>query len=665
MKRVGMRRINFILIALSSSLCFSLFFFSSVQAQTSTEPSANQARSNDRTNATPVATTESPRETIESFLALRDAMEEAVSDYVETRQKTDFERVLTIMNELKAMVDTSDVPEGKKDQISTRTVLALLDIFGRIPIPDLGLAPDTSDLSLENKTTYTIPGTPLRLQRMDDGRHYGEYLFTSQTIVVAPRFLMGKEHLPLRTTTPFTSWSRDVTRLTGPWIPKSFTATLPDRLNQQVLGSPAWKSAAVLLVLSVIFYFIVMNKRHLLRLEKAGHITLLFVRLVHALLLIGLLLFSSNLLHEQIFVAGALSDGVRVVMTLLFYSALSWSLWLTLILLFEALAAHYSKEERSVDRNMMRLVARIIGATGAIWLMAFGLQRLGIPTLSLLAGLGVGGIAAALAIRPTLENLIGGFVLFLDKPIRVGDYCTFGAFEGVVERIGVRSTQVRALDRTLITIPNSQFADMELVNWAMCDQMMIYATIGIRYETDSDQFRFVLAEIRRTMHAHPRIDNDTVRVRFDGFGDSSLNIQVRVYAKTREWNDFYAIREDVMFRIKQIVEASGSSFAFPSQTLYMSQDDGLDTDKSAEAIRTVAKWRRQRELPFPGFSAAAREKIDDRLDYPPKGSPDYKSDEVEVTKSEETLSIAPEPLVPPETPETEAAKDDAGSKPTT
>ena len=274
--------------------------------------------------------------------------------------------------------------------------------------------------------------------------------------------------------------------------------------------------------------------------------------------------------------------------------------------------------------------------------MAYGLQRLGIPTLSLLAGLGVGGIAAALAIRPTLENLIGGFVLFLDKPIRVGDYCTFGSFEGVVKRIGVRSTQVRALDRTLITIPNSQFADMELVNWAMCDQMMIQTNIGIRYETDSDQFRFVLAEIKRTMYAHPRIDNDTVRVRFDGFGDSSLNIQIRVYAKTHEWNDYYAIREDVMFRIKQVVEASGSSFAFPSQTLYMSQDEGLDADKSAEAIRTVEQWRRQHELPFPGFSAAAREKIDDRLDYPPKGSPDFARDGAEVAEPEETLSLAPE-----------------------
>jgi MscS family membrane protein len=117
-----------------------------------------------------------------------------------------------------------------------------------------------------------------------------------------------------------------------------------------------------------------------------------------------------------------------------------------------------------------------------------------------------------------------------------------------------------------------------------------------------------------------------------------------------------------MFRIKQVVEASGSSFAFPSQTLYMSQDEGLDADKSAEAIKTVARWRRQHELPFPGFSAAAREKIDDRLDYPPKGSPDYASDGTEVAEPEETLSLATEM---PETPETEKEKGDDSRKPTT
>jgi len=613
-----------------------------VHAQDSSSFGRNQDSLDQNAPVILIAKKESPRQTITSFLALRDEIEKAVSNYVETRQKAEFERILLILDNLESMVDTSRVPEGKTGQVSARTVLALLDIFGRLPEQNLGLFPDTSELPLENDDSFTIPGTPLRLLRIDEGLHYGEYLFSPQTIVVAPRFLKGIEHLPLRTTTTFTSWSSDVTQLTGPWIPKSFVEALPDELKQQVLGSPAWKSVAVLLVLSAIAYFIVMNKRHLLGLENAGQLTLLLVRLVHALLIIGLLWFFNALLHLQILVSGTLSDGVRLVMTVLFYSALSWSLWLTIVLLFEALAAHYSKEEKGADRNMVRLLARIIASIGAIWLMAYGLQRLGIPTLSLLAGLGVGGIAAALAIRPTLENLIGGFVLFLDKPIRVGDYCTFGSFEGVVERIGVRSTQVRALDRTMITIPNSQFANMELVNWAMCDQMMIQTTIGIRYETDSDQFRFVLAEIRRTMYAHPRIDNDTVRVRFDGFGDSSLNIQIRVYAKTREWNDFYAIREDVMFRIKQVVEASGSSFAFPSQTLYMSQDEGLDADKSAEAIRTVAKWRRQHELPFPGFSAATRQEIDNKLDYPPKGSPDYASKGLEVEEPEETLSLAPE-----------------------
>ena len=96
-----------------------------------------------------------------------------------------------------------------------------------------------------------------------------------------------------------------------------------------------------------------------------------------------------------------------------------------------------------------------------------------------------------------------------------------------------------------------------------------------------------------------------------------------------------------MFRIKQVVEASGTSFAFPSQTLYVSQDSGLDTDKSAKVIRTVKKWRQQSELPFPAFSAATRKQIDDTLDYPPKGSPDYASSEIEVSETEETLSLAP------------------------
>jgi MscS family membrane protein len=132
------------------------------------------------------------------------------------------------------------------------------------------------------------------------------------------------------------------------------------------------------------------------------------------------------------------------------------------------------------------------------------------------AGLGIGGLAVALAVRPTLENLIGGIILYLDKPVRVGDFCSFGDKTGTIESIGLRSTKLRALDRTLVTIPNAALADMQVINWAKCDRMLISTTIGLRYETDSDQLRYIMVEFREMLHTHPNVDSETVRVRFAG-----------------------------------------------------------------------------------------------------------------------------------------------------
>lgn len=133
-------------------------------------------------------------------------------------------------------------------------------------------------------------------------------------------------------------------------------------------------------------------------------------------------------------------------------------------------------------------------------------------------------------------------------------------------------------------------------------------------------------------------------IRFDGFGQSSLDIQIRIYAKTREWNDFYAVREDVMLRIKEIVEVSGTSFAFPSSTLYVARDGGLDAEKGDRAKRAIAHWRKERELPFPRFSARLREGFDDSLRYPPPGSPDADGREEKSTIRDEPLAATDEPL---------------------
>jgi MscS family membrane protein len=147
-----------------------------------------------------------------------------------------------------------------------------------------------------------------------------------------------------------------------------------------------------------------------------------------------------------------------------------------------------------------------------------GLRDLGVDAIPLLGGLGVGGLAVALAIRPTLENLISGIILFTDKPIRVGDYCSFGTMFGTVEKISVRSTQFRGDDDTLISIPNAKLANLELVNWKKCEQMLILEVIGLRYETENDQLCSILEKIREMLHDHPRVDRETSRVWFFRYG---------------------------------------------------------------------------------------------------------------------------------------------------
>ncbi|WP_404818137.1 mechanosensitive ion channel family protein [Ruegeria profundi] len=164
----------------------------------------------------------------------------------------------------------------------------------------------------------------------------------------------------------------------------------------------------------------------------------------------------------------------------------------------------------------------------------------------------------------------------------------------------------------------------------------------LRYETETDQLRYVLASIRKMAHAHPRIDNNSIRIRFSDFGQSSMDLAVRIYAKTREWNDYFAIREDILLRIKQIIEDSGTSFAFPSSTLYLSEDAGLDPQKSKAASHAVRAWRSARTLPFPTFSTEMRRSFEDSLKYPPSGSPDDDGPDFESETVEEPLSASPE-----------------------
>ena len=220
-----------------------------------------------------------------------------------------------------------------------------------------------------------------------------------------------------------------------------------------------------------------------------------------------------------------------------------------------------------------------------------GLQNMGYNVTGLVAGLGVGGLAVALAAQKTFEDFFGAMSILVDQPIKRGEFGRFGDKVGTVEDIGLRSTRIRTSERTLVTIPNAEFASLQIENFTARDRIRFVTILGLRYETSADQLRHVLIRLRELLREHPYISPDPARVRFIGFGASSLDIEVFAYFTTVDWNEFMSLREELLLRIIDLVEASGTGFAFPSQTLYLGSDAGLDETRAREAERQIQAWR--------------------------------------------------------------------------
>jgi MscS family membrane protein len=197
------------------------------------------------------------------------------------------------------------------------------------------------------------------------------------------------------------------------------------------------------------------------------------------------------------------------------------------------------------------------------------LSLFGYPVASLVAGLGIGGLALALAAQKTVENLFGAFSIGVDQPFREGDFVRIDDFVGTVEAIGLRSTRFRTLDRTIISIPNGRLAEMRLESFSERDRLRLAAVVGLVYETSASQLRATLSGFEAVLRAHPMIWPDAVVVRFREFAASSLDIEIMAWFLTTDWGEFQRIREEILLQFMEVVERAGSSFAFPTQTVHI------------------------------------------------------------------------------------------------
>jgi MscS family membrane protein len=264
------------------------------------------------------------------------------------------------------------------------------------------------------------------------------------------------------------------------------------------------------------------------------------------------------------------------------------------------LALNRTRTQRRGGESILILMQRLIRVVTLISVLVAALAIFGLNVKTALAGLGIGGLAIALAAQKTLENLIGGVSLLMDKAIQVGDFCQIGGRLGTVEDIGLRSLKLRTVDQNLLVIPNGSLAQMQFENMMNRRKLLLHQNFSLRIETQAEQLRFVLDRAQSMLDKHPEIESGSSRIRVAGFAGASFDLELFAYSKTGNSAEFTAIRQDVILKIADIVEAAGTRLAAPTQLMYVSRDAGIDAEKANGIVRPVTQLRASDDFRFPG-----------------------------------------------------------------
>ena len=344
-------------------------------------------------------------------------------------------------------------------------------------------------------------------------------------------------------------------------------------LSETILGIPLanFIAAVVILILFLMlrrfFTYIVMGT--LQRLAKRTE-TFYDDRVISALKGPVSFAFVVIALHLFLLLIFKESDSVKKLLNTLIVFDIFWAIIAIADALqgifYHATAKFNPDLAKEMGNFILKIVKILIGGVG----LAAILQVWGINITALIASLGLGGLAFALAAKDTAANLFGSFAILADKSIRIGEWIKVDGIEGVVEDIGMRTTKIRSFEKSLITVPNSIVANAPIENFSRRGVRRIKMHIGLVYGTSHSQIAAIVSEIKSMLQNHKDISQkETMLVNFDHFGDSSLDIFIYTFADTANWEHYLAIREDINLKIMQIVEANNSSFAFPSRSIYV------------------------------------------------------------------------------------------------
>jgi MscS family membrane protein len=561
--------------------------------------------------------TASPRETLQDFVVAMDGIYRGTKDilqeyaasqrlYLTSDERRRRVEVLSAAAKAIRVLDLSDIPPVLQQTVAPERAIQLKEILDRIELPSFDSVPDRNAAAGLPSKRWRLPETEIDIALVESGPRSGEYLVTAGTVDRLPEFYERVKNLPYRpgpaaelsdvyrklstggTTTIYEAYMSSPVGLER-IVPIRWMLRLPAWAKYPIAGVALWQWLGFLVGLAVCLgfvYGIYRLNRYLAgrRAEESGPgwnalLTPLAIILVTA--------FPVPLLCAIFRVGGT----GRIVITFMQTGALFLSAaWLSVIaasLVAEAIVSSEHLRRRSLDSQLIRLGMRLAGIAIAIGLLIQGAYELGFPAYSVLAGLGVGGLAVALAARDSLANLLGSMLIMIEKPFRVGHYVRVSGTEGTVEDVGFRSTRIRTLDNSLISIPNNAVVNATVENLTLRAMRRQRFFIQVTYDTPRAKIEALVAKIKQLIADHPLTNKTNFHVRFNDFGESSLNILVYFYFVVTDLAAELEAREEMLLRIMDLARELGINFAFPTRTLVIEAPAEEDLPVARGAVGAV------------------------------------------------------------------------------
>ncbi|MFT3974676.1 MAG: mechanosensitive ion channel [Amaricoccus sp.] len=508
--------------------------------------------------------TSSPRATLLSLRELGDQLDTAYAAYLEHPSLRLQRQVNDVLGRIDRLFDLSETAPVARQEIGVASFGMLKDILMRLPEIDPTLLPDDP-----NVTSARLPGTEIEIVRMESGPDRGKFLFSAETVERLPEFSARVMDLPVLHPAPYDSWRAEQVRFTGPLVPRQLH-DLPEPFQTLVFGTPAWKVAATLVLFVAALALATLWATACLRAAErlaptSAHALRLSIPIVLAALILGARSYAlgqlnlSGRFHE---ITNAMSIAVAVI-------AAAWLARSLLTLLAELVVMTPAFAEDRLDSHLARLVGRVLGLLSAAAILVYGANALGVPVLGLVAGVGVSGLALALAAQSTIENLFGGVSIFADRPFRVGDFIIYDGGEGHVESIGPRSTRIRAADGMQITVPNAELAKMQVTNKTCRDATLFRHVISLDYGATEAQIAAFAARMLAEIARYPLDVDPEVppRVRVVALRSYAIDVEIQADLLARSEDDFYRMQEELLLAAMALVNSSGLAFAHPVQTI--------------------------------------------------------------------------------------------------